>query len=82
MNDKQRAEFEKWLQEGYNKDWLVSCNGYADPTVDRMWLSWQAALSSVVVELPEMHDGSNPCRCYYDKDEVEQALTEAGIRYE
>lgn len=81
MNDKQRAEFEKWLQEGYNKDWLVSCNGYADPTVDRMWISWQAAISSVVVDIPSFFSDRYETDIIYS-DDMEKALDKAGIRYE
>ena len=79
MSDKQRATFEKWLQGGYNKDWLVSCNGYADPTVDRMWLSWQAAIESVVVELPK-GDGDET-GWLVSLTEVEDALDAAGVKY-
>lgn len=79
MVNKMRAEFEKWLQDGYNKEWLVSCNGYADPTVDRMWISWQAALSSVVVKLPRP---SSAIDYGYELNDIQNTLTDAGIRYE
>ena len=85
MKDKQRAEFERWINQCNNAgkrdyvDLSMTTNGlhYLEPETDLLWQAWQAALSSVVVELPES----------YGIGEVYlpamlRALDEAGIRYE
>lgn len=83
MNDKQRAEFEEWARE--NTDFFefkqfsgrIRENGnYACKDEQKAFVVWQAAIASVVVELPfedscEMHAGA-----------VCAALDKAGISYE
>lgn len=79
MNDKQRAEFEKWAaSKGMNvKRSPYAESGYSFGSTENAWSGWQAAIASVVVELPES----------YGIGEVYlpamlRALDEAGIRYE
>lgn len=68
MNDKQRAEFDKWFNSQIDSE-------YCSPNVKAlMYECWQAAIASVVVELPELEK--------HDKDAVTEKLDEAGIRYE
>lgn len=79
MSEKQRAEFEKWYKENINKDGPFMGCGKLMRSEHAMFglMCWQAAIASVVVELPES----------YGIGEVYlpamlRALDEAGIRYE
>lgn len=76
MNDKQRSEFDGWAEGKY----IIDRSKYGDykaASTNRAFDCWQAAIASVVVELPES----------YGIGEVYlpamlRALDEAGIRYE
>ena len=75
MNDKQRAEFEKWFpKELEDKAGVKSL----------MWHVWQAAIASVVVELPTMiideYDNGDVLE-YVEMSELKDALTNAGVKY-
>lgn len=82
MNEKHRAGFEKW--------WVENCDEYNLTTKLLCWQAWQAAIASVVVELPKVYRDA-----YADDytksasdgrehaiDDFKQSLKEAGIRYE
>ena len=43
---------------------------------------WQASRQSLVVKLPELCDGENSCKCYYESQSIEDALDTAGVLYE
>ena len=74
MNDLQREKFEELLKAKLHLP--CSDGDYCNPETQSMWQVWQAAIQSVVVELPfedssEMHSGA-----------VCAALDKAGIKYE
>lgn len=68
-----RDDFEEW----FYKELSVAGGVY-----HLAWQAWQAAIESVVIELPELCDGENSCKCYYESESIEQALDKAGIKYE
>lgn len=85
MNDKQRAEFEKWAsQYEYDLTWSSAIDCYAIMRTRVVFDAWQAAIASVVVELPPRLRGIDEhCRINNRAvDLMQQKLTEAGIRYE
>ena len=82
MSEQSRKEFEEWAKENLRCD--LSHNGehynYADAYY--AWEGWQASRQSLVVKLPELCDGENTCKCYYESQSIEDALDTAGVRYE
>lgn len=65
MNEKQRAEFEKWaVQHKYDLTWIGAINCYAIMRTRIVFDAWQAAIASVVVELP----------CWSEYDTPRQAI--------
>lgn len=83
MNDKQRAEFEKWAEGSYVLD-KSKYGEYLAVKTNLAWKAWQAAIASVVVKLPPRLRGiDEQCRINNKAvDMMQQKLTEAGIRYE
>lgn len=82
MNDKQRTEFEKWYRENINKDGPFMGCGKLMRSEHAMFglMCWQAAISSVVVELPDMIVDS--CDHFvYLEHLVKQAIADAGVKY-
>lgn len=81
MNDKQRAAFEKWAgQYEYDLTWSNAIDCYAIMRTRVVFDAWQAAIASVVVELPELNvDGIDASEFF---DDVKSALDEAGVKYE
>lgn len=79
MSDKQRAEFEKWVKPwGWCTD--VDSDGFYEETpVQMAWNAWCAATASVVVELPRP---SSAVDYGYELNDIQNTLTDAGIRYE
>jgi len=78
MNDKKRAEFEKWFTSQIDSE-------YCSPNVKALMSEcWKAAIASVVVELPPRLRGiDEQCRINNKAvDMMQQKLTEVGIRYE
>lgn len=82
MNEKQRAEFEKWAsQYEYDLTWSDAIDCYAIMRTRVVFDAWQAALASVVVELPST---------YYDQfgdlaldyNATIEGFDKAGVRYE
>jgi hypothetical protein len=69
----QREKFEEWFFANIDANTFVE---------DLCWQAWCAAIESVVVELPELCDGENPCKCYYESESIENALDKAGIKYD
>lgn len=56
--DKQREEFEKWLEEthglyGEDVEWQQGRNCYAKFGIHLAFKAWQASRASIVVELPD-----------------------------
>lgn len=71
MNEKQRAEFEKWFTSQIDSE-------YCSPNVKALMAGcWKAAIASVVVGLPKptWNDG-------YNIGDVKQAIENSGVRYE
>lgn len=79
MNDKQRAEFEKWYAS--TDFWKMENSMAKKIALD----SWQAAIASVVVELPAIEKAAtneHPSELVYIANYVHDALKSAGVRYE
>lgn len=81
MNDKQRAEFEKWAKWHFGVMRLGCVDGfYSNESVQESWFVWQEAWAGsrrdLVVILPESKDN------FLDKQVVQHALNQEGIRYE
>lgn len=73
MNEKQRTEFEKWFTRQVDSE-------YCSPNVKALMSEcWQAAISSVVVKLPETPADA---KAHVYSVKVRIFLDEAGIRYE
>lgn len=83
MSDKQREEFEKWYKENINKDGPFMGCGKLMRSEYAMFglMCWQAAIASVVVEIPKTGLGFEDV-FYMRGDQVVSALDKAGIRYE
>lgn len=83
MTEMQR-QFEEWAHDdskGYKlKLWhLINKDGtkvYTNALTSYMWESWQASRAAIVVKLPETHND------WLDKQIVQHALQQEGIRYE
>jgi len=90
MNDKQRAEFEKWArEEGFDTERHNDMNQeimdwYACGQTDMAWKVWQAAIASVTVELPTLiideYDNGDTLE-YVEMSELKDALNGAGVKY-
>lgn len=82
MNDKQRAEFEKWAsQHEYDLTWSSAIDCYAIMRTRVVFDAWQAAIASVVVVIPSFFSDRYETDIIYS-DDMEKALDRAGIRYE
>lgn len=79
MSDKHRAEFENWVKGSYVTD-KSKYGEYLDVKTNLAWKAWQAAIASVVVELPrsfkDMYD-----QYVYDEQSVKQAIEDAGVKH-
>ena len=86
MNDKQRAEFERWAsQHEYDLTWIGAINCYAIMRTRIVFDAWCAAIASVAVDLPtaiidEFENGDTIE--YVEISEIKESLSRAGIRYE
>ncbi len=80
MSEKQREAFEEWAKSQYlNVFWSHNIEEYTYTTTQSSWIAWQAAIASVVVELPELYvDGVDAAEFF---DDVKLALDEAGVKY-
>jgi len=77
---KRREDFEKWRKAILPKSNLNRTgNIYHSDDVNYDWQSWNAALDSLAVELPEaiMMQGE----AVYHAPEIESMLEKAGIKY-
>lgn len=84
--DKIREEFEVWFNEIGSASVLADtmkddAGNYYFPETRLLWACWQASRQALVVRLPELCDGENPCKCYYESDSIEQSLLNAGIKW-
>lgn len=79
MSEKQRAEFEKWAADKYILERSKS-GAYMSVPTRQAFECWQAAIASVVVELPEYVANSHIRNIAID--ECKTSLDRAGIRYE
>lgn len=81
MNDKQRAEFERWA-ERYHGSLNMGKVGliYSNQNVQHDFNVWQAAIASVVVELPETFVDRGDHYAYLEHL-VKQAIEDAGVKY-
>lgn len=83
MNDKQRAEFEKFYED------LDSCQLTADdrfgPLNKRvkgyLFATWQAALASVVVDIKNLPSASYTLSGVVYLSDVAEAIEKAGVRH-
>ena len=92
MSDKQRAEFEKWAsQHEYDLTWSDAIDCYAIMRTRVVFDAWQAAIASVVVELPELEGVDGECENFNNgfyagyqdcMDDIKKSIELAGIRYE
>lgn len=82
MNDKQRAAFEKWAsQYEYDLTWSNAIDCYAIMRTRVVFDAWNAAIASVVVDIPSFFSDRYETDVVY-ADDMEKALDEAGVRYE
>lgn len=66
IKEQRRAAFEAWVRKEigewpgylYRRDstGATRAGQYVNDAVESFWIGWNAALDSVVIELPEMHD--------------------------
>ena len=78
MNDKQRAEFEMWYKENHTQN-VQKLNGeYVHGATERLWQAWQAALESVVVELPDWSEYDTPRQAI---DACADRIKDAGVKH-
>lgn len=78
--EKSRADFEKWAEDqGYyiGRKWGEY---HAGDTMDA-WVAWQASRASLAVELPERFDKHDSGDWTYWADQVDAALSAAGITF-
>ena len=78
MNEKQRAEFDVfWQEKILDAGWTLNkTESYF------VWKrAWQAAIASVVVDIPSFFSDRYETDIIYS-DDMEKALDKAGIRYE
>ena len=76
MSEQSREEFKKWYFETLSEDDRNSIRQRS------AWIGWIASRQSMVVKLPELCDGENSCKCYYESQSIEDALDTAGVLYE
>lgn len=76
MNDKQRAEFEKWAKSKRLNTTRFG-DGYDYDETDCMWNGWKARSASIVIYLPRPTWNDE-----YNMGDVKQAIENAGVRYE
>lgn len=83
--DKMREEFSKHCQLWRYSEEVDENDFFVNATTQRAWdvwvTAWQASRQALVVELPELCDGENPCKCYYESDALDAALDAVGIAY-
>ncbi len=80
MNEQMRVEFEAFAKPHTYSLKMID-GEYAAASTALLWQCWQASRQAMVVELPELCDGENSCRCYYESESVEKALEAAGVSY-
>lgn len=70
-----RKQFEEWA---LSQKWCINKTGdiYNNTYVGCSWQAWQASRAAIVVTLPETHND------WLDKQIVQHALQQEGIRYE
>lgn len=84
MNDSMQ-QFEAWVSgrtvvKKYGAKLTQRVDGsYADYRINDRWLAWQASRAALVVELPKIDDDFSHGYCI---DEVQDALTAAGVSYQ
>lgn len=83
MNEKQRDEFEKWYKENINRDgpFLGCKEAFRSEHAAISAKAWQAAIASVVVEIPSFFSDRYETDIIFS-DDMEKVLNKAGIRYE
>lgn len=57
--DKRRVEFEEWAEANHLWTHLSLGGSYANTLTMAAWIAWNAALDSVVIELPEKPKNSD-----------------------
>lgn len=83
----QREKFELWAsQYDYDLTWSDLIDNYNFSVTRILFDVWQAAIESVVVELPPVFDAAAHDATYYEyaysQAGVHDALDKEGIRYE
>lgn len=82
MSDKQRAEFEKKAEHlGLDVRWSVCDSDYADGKTSDFWHIWQAALSSVVVDIKNLKSASYTSSGVVYISDVADAIEKAGVKH-
>ena len=89
MSEKQREAFEAWVStrsvvKKHGAKLAQRVDGsYSDYRINDRWLSWKAAIASVVVELPPRMRGiDEACRINNKAVDMMQArLESAGVKY-
>jgi len=80
MNEKQRAEFEKWMMfEGVKHvaaDTMFLNGKYVFPETRILALCWQAAIASVVVTIPDWSEYDTPRQAI---DACAERIKDAGL---
>jgi len=84
MNEKQRADFEKWAKTNSFQLDVDKYGSYKSICTWSAWKAWQAAIASVTVELPTLiideYDNGDILE-YVEMSELKDALSGAGVKY-
>lgn len=86
IQEQRRKAFEVWVTDGgkYPKAARLSSDGeYALMSTYQNWLTWNAALDSVVIELPEevqIDVGMIDSVGFFEADEVRDAIEAVGLK--
>ena len=82
MNEKQRAEFEKWaVQHEYDLTWSGAINCYAIMRTRIVFDAWQAAIASVVVDIKNLPSASYASSGVVYLSDVADAIEKSGVRH-